>query len=427
MKKICLIFVFVSIFLYSCGESQITQYEFDDYYSELFALDLQPFITGFRGELFGERDVTAGGNYTGFEKLDLFGTLIYCNDDGTIIWGDSEKEAIYRLDSQNKKTKICPHEDCRNDIENICGHVPIYQLIFSDGFLYFAVGRLDKTVHVFRYNVDKYEYEKLMEFENVSFSNLALNSRYLYVQTYNREVHISDMIRPDDRVDLTITRIDLFTETAVVIYSNFSNPDDLDSIGELNDWRFADNRIFMPKITEEKIWVDNDAGWLVLNTDSAISVTTVDMRNIESLIEIEGEKIMLAFGGSLELYDDEIYFTTGESGLSRVDIKTGEREIIHRNILSFSIERNFLYYMLDNVIYQIKLDYTRNLNFQEAIEIYKLEEGYYTGDWKVHGGYLYVDIRTKYEILSANGELPNIGRYKIKVNSQEEPYLLYLK
>ena len=321
MKKIYLILAVFSIFLYSCEGIQTEQYELDEKFkeqilpSEPFELDLKPLITDFRGELFGERDVTASGSYTGFKSLDSFGELIYCNDDGTIMWFDYEKESLYRLNSLNQKTKICPQEGCRNDIEDICGHVPIYQLVFSDGFLYFTVSRFTETVYVYRYNIDNHEYEKLMEFHGVNFGNLALNGRYLYVQTCNYERHISGIMRPDNRVDLTITRIDLFTETAVVIYSNFSNPDDLDMIGELCDWRCVDNRIIMPKIVEEQIWVDNDTGWKLLQIYSTINITTIDMRNIETLIEMEEEKIMLfVFGGNLELYDNEIYFSTFDNG-----------------------------------------------------------------------------------------------------------------
>ena len=138
-----------------------------------------------------------------------------------------------------------------------------------------------------------------------------------------------------------------------------------------------DDRIYDPKLEDLR----------TIRTGSMISAGIIDMCNIETLIDMEDEKILFAFGGDLKLYDGEIYFTTGESGFSRVDIKTGKREIIHRNIQSFSIDGNFVYYMLDSVLYRLKLDYTRELVFQDAVEIYTPEE--YLYNWTVHNEYLY--------------------------------------
>lgn len=433
MKNLLFILIFILLFSSCMSEQTEQQYESNIESDEQlnYWTGLEPVINGFHGELFGDTNITADGYYTGYEKLSSFGYMIYCNDNGAIIWRDDEKNAIYRLDSRNRKEKICPHKDCRNDIESACEHVPIYELIYSNGVLYFTVNEAT-GVFVYRYDIEKHEIEKLMKIQGVSSSALALNGRYLYALTYNwdpTEMYIAEYYFKQ-KYEFTITRIDLFTENATVIYSDLTSPDDFDKIGELKDWRFVDNWIITPKINEEKIW-DKEvfpARWKILRIGSSINITTFDMNNFETLLEMEEEKIMLGFGGDLQLYNGEIYFTTDESGLSRIDIETDKREILNSSIMNFDIDEDFLYYMINNDgIYRIKLDYTRELNFLEAVAVYPYtpEEGYYLDNWQVHGGYLYADWRPKFEIWQTGVELSKVGRYKIKIHAQEEPHFLY--
>ena len=380
-------------------------------------INLEAVITKFDGELFGDANITAG--YTGFERLNVLGVtgIIHCNDNDTIIWRDYNKEAIYRLTHKGEKEKICPLEQCRNALEVECGHMPNSELAYSDGVLYFARGGTyrENNICVFEYDIDKHEYRKLINFQGVQLGVFALNGRYLYVETYNDEPPITGFRIPDNRVDFSITRIDLFTETAVVVYADLKNPDNLDKIGELINWRFIDNKIIMPKIDKEQIFNNETRGWITLKTTSMINITTVDMRSFETLLEMESENILFGFGGDAKLYDGEIYFSTLESGLSRVNIETGKREIIHENIESFSIEDNFLYYSIDNTLYRIKLDYTRELNFDDAVAVYTPETNYYLNSWKVYNECIYAELA---------GE-DNSGYCRIKIRSQEEPYFLY--
>ena len=423
MKKLLLFLAFVLILmLSSCDAEQPDDdedekdviAEKDDYWGQLS--NLEAVITKFDGELFGDANITAG--YTGFERLNVFGAtgIIHCNDNDTIIWRDYNKEAIYRLTRKGEKEKICPLEQCRNALEAECRHMPNSDLVYSDGILYFTLSNYhERNTSVFEYDIDKHEYRKLINFQDVHFCVLALNGRYLYVETYNDEQLITEVRRPDNRVDFSITRIDLFTETAVVVYSDLKNPDNFDKIGELINWRFIDNKIIMPKIDKDQIFNNETKGWITLKTTSMINITTVDMRSFETLLEMESENILFAFGGDVKLYDGEIYFSTLESGLSRVNTETGKREIIHENIESFSIEDNFLYYLIDNTLYRIKLDYTRELNFDEAVAVYTPEANYYLNSWKVYNEYIYAELA---------GE-DNSGYCRIKIRSQEEPYFLY--
>jgi len=407
MKKSLFILLTIMIVLSSCDNGKIVHYELDEKFADW--IKLEPVINGFYGELFDDNNITADGKYKGFERLSSIMPVIYCNDDRSVIWRDYDKEAVYRLYVFGPKEKICPNKDCRNNIDDKCGHIPIYEFIYSEGILYFTINESvsDKWfVYVYRYNLDTHGYEKLIEFPEMSDSSLALNGRYLYIQTYNwwSDARSGSKFQFNYKVDLIVTRIDLFTENAVVIYTDLRDEDTLindKTSEELKNWRFIDNKIIMPANYDDRVYDPKLDDLRTIRTGSAINSSIIDMRNIETLINMENEKISFAFGGDLKLYNNEIYFTTGENGLNRVDIKTGKREIIHSNIQSFSIDGDFLYYMLDGVLSKLKLDYTRELVFRDAVEIYTPEE--YLFSWTIHDEYLYA--------------YSEIGLYRVKLNN----------
>jgi len=413
MKKVLFILLIIMIILTSCDNGKTVNDELGETFAEW--LKLEPVINGFYGELFDDNNITADGNYKGFERLSSIMPIIYCNDNSSVIWRDYDKEAVYRLFAFGQKEKICPNQDCRNSIDDKCGHVPIYEFIYSEGILYFTINESVSRkwfVYVYRYNIDTHEYEKLIEFKDMSDSNLALNGRYLYIQTYNwySDARSGSKFQFNYKVDLVVTRIDLFTETAAVIYTALRDEDTLindTASEELKNWRFINNKIIMPANYDDRVYDPKLDDLRTIRTGSTISTSIIDMRNIETLIDMENEKILFAFGGDLEIYNDEIYFSTSESGFSRVDVKTGKREIIHRNIQSFSIDGNFLYYILDGALYKLQLDYTRELVFQDAVKIYTPEE--YLHNWTVHNEYLYA--------------YSGIELYRVKLNNvNREPY-----
>ena len=241
-------------------------------------------------------------------------------------------------------------------------------------------------------------------------------------------MNIADLPIPDNRVDFTVTRIDLEVMSAVVVYSDLTNPDDFDKIGETADWQFSGNKIIMPKLNEEKFWdtETEPANWRVLKRSAAVNICTLDMRNYDTMAEIDNERIWLNI---LYLYDGDIYCATGEKGLSRIDTETGKREFINGGILYFCIDGDFLYYTnpSNGALYRVLLDYTRVINFDTAVEVYAADANYSLENWKVHNGNLYADIRTVFGVGRKwdEGELPDAGRYKIKLDSQEQPYLFY--
>jgi len=277
------------------------------------------------------------------------------------------------------------------------------------------VSGIADSVLIFRYDIERHEFEKIIEIDGVTLAELALVGRYLYVQAYNWQSHVSGVRRPDNRVDFMIARIDLYSETAVVVYSDAANPDDFDKIGDVFDFKFIDNRIIMPVRITEKYWdseIGNFGDWQVLRTGVAINTSTVDMRSFENLIEIECESIRI--GGSVMLYDDEIYFANFYSGLNRINLETGEREILHERIAEFDIDGDFLYYIIwgeeGQRLYRVRLDYTREINFYTSVLVYEPE--YQLLNWRVNNGYLY-------------GYLQNNGRYRLRLLSESEPFWFY--
>jgi len=401
---------------------------------------LAPVITNFDGELFGDRNVTMDGLYTGSVKLNIWGDILYCGDNGLILWFDKNNGSLYRLDYNEKKEKICPDEECRGKINDACRHLQIYSNIYSDGYLYFTYGGYDTTdvevkvfyneyetrqkviaegVFIYRYNIESREVEKLMEFQGITGCELALNGRYLYAMTYALET--SAATGGFFKTAFNITRIDLFRENAVIVYSDLMNRDDFDKISDAGDFRFIDDKIVMPVNTE--------------NT-SGINICTMDMHNIKKLIEFNGNENIT----NIYLYAGDIYFLSAK-GLCRVSIESynrylreyainqqddkkalldsGKREVLNAGINNFCIDEDFLYYTLDGDInlYRIKLDYSRELSFIDTFKVYTPGAGEYfnIGDWKVCGGYLYA-------ILNRG----NSGwRYRQKLISENEPYLFY--
>ena len=310
MKKLFSVLLIAVLFLCSC-DSRFVEFPFDENFKDWSGLS--PIITDFDGELFGDKNITADGLYTGCEKI--LGDILHCNDDGLTIWFDKYNGSLYKLNYNGQKEKICPHEECRNDIDGFCNHMQIYNYLYSDGFLYFSYGGYDtvdvevnywynKTenvekivsegVFIYRYDIEKYEYEKLMEFQGVTECEFALNGRYLYAQTYTWEYkrdQVSGKLVKEFKADFSITRIDLFQENAVVVYSDLMNREDFKKICAPINFKFIADKIAMP----------------VNGIKAQINICNMDMMHIITLIEFENEII-----GDLYLYENDIYFISGK-------------------------------------------------------------------------------------------------------------------
>ena len=238
MKKLLFILIISVLILCSC-ESKFVEFPYDLDFDD--GTGLEPLIKGFDGELFGDRNITVDGLYTGFEKLDFSTNMMYCNDDNSIIWWERENNSLYRLNINDQKEKICDD-------------FMMFNCLYTNGWLYYTYGGYDtvdvevnyfydeyKTkqkvvsegAFIFRYNIDTHEREKLMEFQGASQCELALNGRYLYAQTYNWEY-----------ADFAVTRMDLYQENAVVVYSDLMKRDDFGIIGPLSEFRFNKDIIF---------------------------------------------------------------------------------------------------------------------------------------------------------------------------------------
>jgi len=355
------------------------------------------------------------------------------------LWFDKNNGNLYRLDFNGQKEKICPEEACRNKINDACNHMQIYNCIYSDGYLYFTYGGYDTTevevkvfyneyetrqktiaegVFIYRYDIENYKVEKLIEFQGITVCELAMNGRYLYAMTYTWTADpLSTASNPSYiKTDFNITRIDLFNENAVIVYSDLMNRDDFEKLSDPREFKFIDEKIIMP----------------VNKSSSSINICTIDMHNIKTLIEFnELENI-----SNLYLYETDIYFLSNK-GLSRVSIERynqylkefalnpqddqtalldpGKREILNADINNFCIDENFLYYTLSGGenLYRIKLDYSRAIYFNDSVEVYKSEPGeYLSWGWKVYKGYLYVNSGMNFS-------------FRQKLLSEQERYVFY--
>ena len=444
--KITFIIIILIFILSSCMQPFV-EFPFDEDFYDWSRLE--PVIKDFDGELFADGDnITAGGLYSGSVRLGVFGDMLYCNDNGLTIWFDKLNGSLYRLNFNGEKEKLCTDSNCLNNTDGECFHIPFYNCLYSDGYLYFTHGDYDYTeveskvfgneyetrekiisqgVFVYRFDVDSCEYEKLIEFQGITECEIALNGRYLYAMTYMLGQDPESTLRYPKyiKTDFTVTRIDLFQENAVIVYSDLMNKDDFAKISDINKFRFIGDKIAMP-------------------VGGSINICNLDMRHIKTLIEFEDENI-----GDLYLYADDIYFISRkiisgnenenfsvETNLCRVSIEaynkyikdsiintdqkiedkalldSGKREILIKDINNFCIDGDFLYYTLNNNsnFHRIKLDYSRELNFGGAAVIYKPEQGsffdYY--NWKVSGGYLYAAVYQENFILQSRINLSSV-------------------
>jgi len=427
MKRILFIFILITaIFILCSCESNFVEYPYDQKFDD--GTGLEPVIKGFTGELFGDRNITVDGLFSGSEKLDIVSNMIYCNDDGSIIWWDGENGSLYRLNNKNEKSKICSDEDCRNNIDGPCTHFAMFDCLYANGWLYYTYGGYDSVdvevntfynkyetrqkiisegAFIYRYNIDAHELEKLIEFQGVKQCELALNGRYLYAQTYTWAY--SAVTEDYYKADFGITRIDLYQENAVVVYSDIMNRDDFDKICDPAGFMFTGDKIIMP-------------------VNGMINICNAEMQNIKTLIEFEKEYIR-----DLYFYGDDLYFITNK-GLCRVsmeiyskynfadgqDDKTvllnaNKREILNKDIKDFCIDGDFLYYTLNGntKLYRIKLDYSRELEFNSAVAIYPTWVQF--NRWKVFDGYLYSTMQI----------VNSAWRCRIKLLSDQEPYYFY--
>ena len=451
MKKLFLILLAAILLLTSC-EKDLVQYPYNkENYKDWSGL--KPIIPNFNGDMFSDMNITAGGRFTGSKRLGVFGDMLHCGDNGLTIWYDYNNGNLYKLNSEMQKSKICQLEECRNDIEKQCFHMPIANYVYSDGFLYFTYGgqgyaeveyqgemylqTVSKGVCIYRYNIDTYEVEKLIEFQGVDCCGVALNGKYLYAISYTWEFH--EDTKSMYKTDYAITRIDLNRENAVIVYSYVTDRTDFDKISDdPYQFRFINDRIVMPV---------NDYS---LNK-SSINISNAEMNYIVTLIEFEYENIRNVY-----LYDNNIYFMAEkwigkgedavfENRLCRVSIEmydkylmdfvlnpqkgktalldSNKREILRTNVKNFCIDGDFLYYTVngESTIYRIILDYSRELNFNTSTLVYTPESGESINphDWIICDMYLYATS-------VIDDDLENSGwRYRKKLFSESGPYLFY--
>jgi len=361
-------------------------------------------IKGYTGSPFADPDIFLDGDYTGFESL-VKNNIIFCGDDGSIIYYNGEKKALMCLTPKELK-KLCVYEKCRNDLSGRCGHMPDFVSCgcYSDGYLYGAVNLHGvQNGFIVRYDIVLNTAEKFIEFdlsdEYVYIQNMLVYGRYLYV-----------VVSTEDSAYLTVVRIDLENEDACILYS---------------DGKDAKNKEKAAGLTH--IYEN----YIISIAPGYIYKCDLDMKNFETLTSADNIK-------QLEIYGDYIYYCNTENRkLFRYNIKSNKEEFLLDNVLKFCADGGFLYYTLreprettdklgvlvssgfyeDNIIYRAQLD-GEYIDFYNKTAVYKPEHGYYFGEWSVKYGYVYT-------LLYSDNNCDVLSREYL--NSSSGPYIFWEK
>jgi hypothetical protein len=224
-------------------EKEYNIYNPDDFNTYLeYCNSMNAVIKKYKGDIFSDIYHTAGDE-TGCEYL-VDHNIIYCNDDGSVIYFDSEKDSIMRLDYEDKTERLCIYEDCRENLDKSCGHMIhfVSNGCYSEGVLYGAqsysyvdkkYGELLKC-YILRYDIEKNKMDKLIEFEieeeNAYIHKMFISSGFLYA-----------VVSADDMAQLIVARIDLEKEVACIVYSDNK---DLSNKEKIKKLMYNKNSIF---------------------------------------------------------------------------------------------------------------------------------------------------------------------------------------
>ena len=335
-----------------------------------------PAIKDYRGDPYSSPDITAGGYYTGSEPIAA-GAMIYCNDDSSVIYFDSETDSLMRLSyRRDKPERLCVNEGCRNDLGAVCGHMPnfVSSGCYSDGVLYGAQnytstdkkGREVQRSYIIRYDTLFETIDKLIEFEmgdeDACIHKIFASGKYLYA-----------VVSAEEMTQLTVVRVDLEEENACILYS-----DDKD----------MGNREKIENLAHNK-------NYILSSADGVLYLCDPDMRFFWPL----------SMGGygrirRLDANDGDIYVLAGDAlcgFLYDPEDKAYSLRVALVGIDDFCIYDGFLYYTLheknseirkvklDNVFERIPyMDY-----FLGSTVFYTFEPGILAGGWNIKNGFVY--------------------------------------
>jgi len=384
--------------------------------------------------IFASSHDTAAMNYTGSERL-AGGNIIYCGDNDSLIYSDSKKDSVMRLDAAGSTERLCINEYCRNNLDEYCGHMPdfISAGSYSDGGLYgvqsyASTNNKDREIlisYVVRYDIALNRIDKLAEFETKDESthirDIFIYSHYLYATVFSY-YDVYDALGNYDleaslatSSNMTVARLNLAAKTASILYSDKKNPHNQDKIGKLI---YSRNNIFSA-VPPEPIRLLLPANGTIYHFDSELDKFSTSIDLGYYTIQDPDEHVVWyipILARQIDIYNDHIYYTVDiGSALYRYNVKTNQEEALVYSVFNFSIEDDWLYYGKNNVIYRVKLDdyyYIDSVNdipyidFNNATAIYNPEPGCFLGDWSVKDGNLYVVL---YEYGNKNLRRININ------------------
>ena len=449
VKKICVSLILVGVVAYSAyhfavNNDIISNINPDDFNTYIEYCDAtKPMIKKYSGDVYDSSFNTIIEESLGCEIL-AGGNLIYCNDDGSVIYFDSEKNSIMRLDNEDRSERLCIYEECRNNLNERCGHMPnfISGGCYSDGVLY-GVRQYWSTYkesmkilksYVIRYDIYSNKMDKLIEFEmgddDVFIRRMEIDGSNLYVwysagydEYLKKEAEsLSEML------DLTVARIDLANKSAYIIYSE--NARDKEQAMKLTCFHggyiygsFPTETITVPPhmMPVSGTIYKCDSDMKSFNTVVDLGYITVkdEAGFIKEYSSISARKI--------DIYNEYIYYIVDMCNeFCRYNMKMKKIESLTTGVQNFYINGDFLYYTMmygDNSIYRVKLDgdYTdfenkvTYVDFTHPTAVYKPKPNDYFSEWGVKDNCIY--------ILSYPGGKKTLSR--IKINSISDPYIIW--
>jgi len=443
--SICIIFIGLSsalVYYLFLPEEKILEVKRDDFDSYLEYINhTPPVIKSFDGDILTASNIIEG-DYTGCAIL-AGRNIIYCGDNGSVIYSDSENNAVMRLDTRNNAERLCIYEDCKGKLDEYCGHLPdfISKGCYSDGVLY-GVQSSNKNgreiSHIIRYDIGSNIMDKLIEFEiedeSTYVHDIFIQSKYLYV-VYSSYFYIDGR---RNMANLTIARIDLENEDACIVYSDNRNPNVQDKI--------------------EGLMYNNDR--IISSSDGILYRVGADM-SFTILTSFGGERIQ-----SFNTHAGNIYYLAGVLNgyifdmdkkayqtelLIDIDFRQGVKCDVHSDfpgakncnifygLVAFCIDGDFIYwtvfeshnimgesglqigsdYIEDGIIYRARLDNDPENNFIDfhgRTPIYMPESGYSLGEWNIQEGYIYA-------VLYSDDGYRTLSRTRI--GSSAAPYVFW--
>jgi hypothetical protein len=364
---------------------------------------MNPAIKDYRGDSYANYDITKSGYYTGSENI-LAGNAIYCGDDSSVIYFDGETDSLVRLGLNDISERLCVYEDCRNDLEKSCGHMPNFVSggTYSDGVLYGIQaypsadkkGREVLKSYIIRYDIVFGAMDKLIEFEmgdeDAHIHRIFTCGRYLYavVSAKTTVAVYGEMV--EEMTQLTVVRVDLEEENACVLYSDNIDMGNRDKIENL-----ASNK-----------------NQILVSADGVLYLCDPDLRFFWPLFM--GEYGIIRH---IDTNERDIYVLAGDTVYGFLyDAK--EKKYSARaalgNVNNFCVESGFLYYTPNgkNTIFRVELDTDLermpHMDYLlRSIAANAPEKDYSDGEWIIRNGYIYT-------LLHSDDGYPALSRAKMK-------------